>query len=379
MNKRIVTLFSLTLILIGCGKPGAQKSVSEKEKVHPVNVAPAVRSSVSKTATFFGDIVADKSVKVYSTVPNKIVRLYHDIGDEVRQNDLLADIDTEKIHQAVVQAEAGLEAAQSQFQNAQEEYDRIAKLYQEKAVSQSQMDAVRTQLDAARSSVKQLQAALSSARSQLQDTRITAPLAGVIVQRTLNVGDQAAPQIPLFEIADMDTVKVLINIIERQIPEIQAGQTALLSVTAYPGEIFAGKVNRVNPALNPLTRTASAEIRVPNPDHRLRPGMFSNVKVILDRHDNVVVVSKASILEKTRLEYEGGKLSTARVVTDHFVFVVEDGHAHIRPVTVGFVQDNKTEIVSGLEEGEQVVIVGQHQLEDDDPVKIVTPESVQEK
>jgi len=360
------------LTLMACGQKKSTHTSTE-EKVIPVNVITATRQPIRETATFFGDILANQSVKVYSTVPNKITHLHHDIGDEVTAGDLLAEIDTEKIHQAVIQAEAGLEAAQSQYQNVKIEFDRLAKLYAEKAVSQSQMDAMRTQLNGAKSTVKQLKAALSTAKSQLKDTRITAPVSGVIVLRSLNEGDQAAPQIPLFEIANMDTVRVLINVIERQIPEIHQGQLAQVDVTAYPDTVFQGTLVRVNPTLNPMTRTAGAEIRIPNPDHHLRPGMFSKVKIILNQHDNAVVIPKACILENTRLTYDNSQLSTARVVVDRFVYVVKNNRAALRTLETGIIEDNLAEIVTGLQEGENVVSVGQHNLEPGDSVRIISP------
>ncbi|MFQ6613329.1 MAG: efflux RND transporter periplasmic adaptor subunit [Fidelibacterota bacterium] len=374
MNTKKIFTALLLFSLIACGEKSSNGGTTE-EKVVPVNVAPVTAQTIRETSTFFGDILASESVKVYSTIPNKIVRLYHDIGDEVKAGDLLAEINTEKIHQAVDQAEAGLEAAQAQYDNVRVEYERLNRLFGEKAVSQSQMDAMRTQLDAAKSSVKQLTAALSTARSQLKDTRIAAPISGVIVLRSLNEGDQAAPQIPLFEIANMDTVRVLINVIERLLPRIRPGQNAQVEVAAYPDTIFIGNVVRVNPTLNPMTRTAKAEIRIPNPEHRLRPGMFSKVNVILNQHSDALVVSKACILEKTRLAYDNGQLSTARVVIDRYVFVIDKGKAVLRPIETGIIEDNLAEIITGLESGENIVTVGQHNLETGDSVQVVASAS----
>ncbi len=372
MKKELLIITLLTLTLIGCGKKKAN-SDDPDVKIVPVNVGTVSRQAIEKTTTFFGDILADHSVKVYSTIPNKIVRLHHDIGDEVKVGELLAEINTEKIHQAADQAKAGLDAARAQLQNVNSEYDRLKKLYKEKAVSQSQMDAMTTQRDAARSSVKQLEAAYSSAQSQLKDTKITAPVTGVIVLRSLNEGDQAAPQIPLFEIANMDTVRILINVIERQLPDIEMGQSALVNVTAYPDTVFKGKVARVNPTLNPMTRTAEAEIRIPNPGHLLRPGMFSKVEVVLDEHQNAVVIGKANIIEKTRLAYDNGQLSTAKVEIDRFVYVVDKNKAELRPVKTGILSDDEAEVVDGLQSGETIVTVGQHNLEPGDSVKVFVP------
>jgi len=370
MKKHSMLIMAGLLLLAACGKKNTNDIV-EEIKIVPVNVLPVERQTIRETATFFGDILADQSVKVYSTVPNRITKLHHDIGDEVTKGDLLLEIDTEKIRQAVDQAEAGLESARAQLQNISGEYDRLKKLYNEKAISQSQMDGMTAQLDGARSSVKQLEAAYSSAKSQLQETRIKAPVTGILVSRTLNEGDLASPQIPLFEIANMDTVRVIINVIERQLPDIKLGQPAFLKVTAHPETIFTGVVTRVNPSLNPLTRTADAEIRIPNDNHHLRPGMFSKVEVVLNEHNNSIVIGKASILEKTKLAYDNGQLSTARVVVDRYVYIANNSRAQFRQVQTGIIADNLVEIIDGVKDGELIVTIGQHNLEPNDSLKIV--------
>ncbi len=357
------------MFLASCGKPAAE--VAEEVQVIPVQLAEVERGSIEKTIQFFGNVVADQEIKVYSTVPNKITGIMVDVNQTVAVGDLLAEIDTEKITQAVTQAEAGLESAQAQYKTTEAEWQRIKKLYDDNAISQSQLEAVKAQRDAASSGVKQVRAALSTARSQLSDTRITAPISGIISERNFEVGDMATPQIPLFTVVHMNPVLVQVNVIERNMNIIKPGQTAWVSVAAYPDTMFQGLIRQVNPTLNPMTRTAQAEIEIPNPDLLLRSGMFADVNVVIQEKKDVPLVPKYAIIEKTSLNYEDGQLTTNKVKINRHVFVVNDSVAVKQEITIGIEDRTRAEILSGLVGGENIVVLGQYNLMDSTQVEII--------
>ena len=370
--RRILTIsiiFSMALGLWGCGQ---KETVQEEEIVRiPVELSTVERGNIESTIQFFGNVAADQEIRVYSTIPNQIVAIKVEIGDTVQAGDLLAQIDTEKIRQAVTQAEAGLESVQAQFVSVDAEFKRIEKLYNDNALSQSQYEAVKAQRDAARSGVKQVRAVLSTAKSQLADTRITAPITGIVSERNFEVGDMAPPQIPLFTIVKMEPVLVQINVIERHIDIVKPGQKAWITVSGYPDTVFQGWIRQVNPTLNPMTRTAQAEIEVPNPDLLLRPGMFADVSVVIDEKTAVPIIPKYTIIEKTSLNYEAGQLTTSKVKINRHVFVVEDSVAIRRDITIGIEDRIKAEIISGLQGGEKIVVIGQHNLTDSCRVAII--------
>lgn len=372
MKLKIVLLGLASVILInsGCSNPEA-KAGAESEPAIPVEIITVDLNTIESTIQFFGNVTADKEIKVYSTVPNRITSIYVDYGDRVEAGDLLAQIDTEKITQAVTQAEAGLESAQAQFKSVDAEWQRIQTLYADNAISQSQYEAVKAQRDGAGSGVKQLKAALSAARSQLSDTRITAPIAGMVAERNFEAGDMAAPQFPLFSIVKMDPVRVEVNVIERHINIIKPGQKAWLTVSGYPDSIFAGTVKQVNPTLNPMTRTARAEIVVPNPGLILRPGMFADVNVVIAAKKAVPVIPKYAIIEKTSLNYEEGQLTTNKVKINRHVFVVEDSLALKREITIGIEDRTGAEVINGLTGGQRLVVVGQYNLSDSARVAVI--------
>lgn len=370
--RRILTIsiiFSIALGLWGCGQ---KETVQEEEIARiPVELSTVERGSIESTIQFFGNVAADQEIRVYSTIPNRIVAIKVEIGDTVQAGDLLAQIDTEKIRQAVTQAEAGLESAQAQFVSVDAEFKRIEKLYNDNALSQSQYEAVKAQRDATRSGVKQAKAALSTARSQLADTRITAPITGIVSERNFEVGDMAPPQIPLFTVVKMDPVLVQINIIERHINIVKPGQVAWITVSGYPDTVFQGLIKQVNPTLNPMTRTAKAEIEISNPDLLLRPGMFADVSVVIEEKTAVPIIPKGAIIEKTSLNYVAGQLTTSKVKINRHVFVVEDSVALRRDITIGIEDRTDAEIISGLQGGEQIVVIGQYNLTDSCRVAII--------
>ncbi len=370
-NKYVLWLSLIGLTaFVGCGSKSTD--AERREEAIPVHVMVVQQGTIEETSKYFGTIEARESIKVFSAVPRQIVKLYRDVGETVRKGDLLADIDQEQIVQAVHQAEAGLESAQAQFQNVTVERERIKKLYQENAISQSQLDAIETQWDAARAAVKQFQASLAAAQAQLNDTRIVAPINGVIVNRWLNEGDLAAPQVPLFEIAHMDTVKVKIQIIERDLSKVFPGQTARITVSTYEDTFFQGRVIRVYPTLNLLTRTADAEIEIANRERQLWPGMFATVNLIFQRKEQVTTIPKETIIEKTVLS-AGTDVSTDKVVVEKHVFKVAGNRARWQTIETGIVNHTTVEVRIGLEPGDTIVAVGQHMLSDSSLVNIINP------
>jgi multidrug efflux pump subunit AcrA (membrane-fusion protein) len=136
--------------------------------------------------------------------------------------------------------------------------------------------------------------------------------------------------------------------------------------------MFIGTIEKVNPTLDPMSRTASAEITLANPQMQLKPGMFANVEVLVESHDNSVIIPKYTIIEKTALDYEEGRLTTGRVKVNKYIFVIQDSIALRRDVETGFEQRNQVEILNGLEVSESLVTQGHHQLIDSSRVMIIS-------
>jgi RND family efflux transporter MFP subunit len=154
----------------------------------------------------------------------------------------------------------------------------------------------------------------------------------------------------------MDQVKVVINVIEKDLPKIKKGQSAEIQVDAYPGKNFSGKVSLVNPVLDPQTRSAQVEITLSNPRHLLKPGMFAEVKIIERIEKDAILIPRYALLEAS---------STSKV------FLVKGEIAVEREVEVGAKGTGRIEILQGLSPGDTLVVSGHHTIENGDSIRIV--------
>jgi RND family efflux transporter MFP subunit len=374
--RLIILMITGLLFLNLCDRPKAVQD-TQKERIYPVRVEKVTSGNIEKKIAYLGNLEAYQEVKVYSTIPTRITEMNVDINDRVKAGDVLAVVDNIKIRQGVLQAEAGLQSAQAQYENILTEWKRIKKLYSENAVSQSQNDGINAQKEAAEAAVNQMKAGLKSAKEQLNDSYIKSPITGIVSSRTYNIGDQTSPQMPVFTIVQMDKIKINIDIVESQIDQIAVGQKAYVTVDTYPGEMFTGKVNTIYPTINPVTRTVKCEIVIENSDYRLKPGGFARVEIVVEQHNDVLLIPKHAIIEKTSLEYLGGEITHTRIKTEKYVFIVNSAIAEMREIGTDITSDNYAEVTSGLKSGDLVITIGQYDLSDSSLVEIVEEEGAQ--
>ena len=185
---------------------------------------------------------------------------------------------------------------------------------------------------------------------EYQPATIVSPISGVVGMLFLDPGAMVSPQIPVAMIANMDVVKVEIAVVEKDIASIKKGQKAKIRVGAYPDEVFTGALRQLSPVINPMSRTAKGEIHIKNPGHRLRPGMYAKADLIIKEHKDVIVVPQKAVIER-----DDKKL----------VFLSEgDSLAREKEVEIGFDDEEKIEIVSGIKEGEKIIVLGNYGLRD---------------
>jgi len=374
LKKALLFPLITGMFIIGLIQCSGQSSGEEAtaEEIVPVEIYPVHEKTMHKSLDLLGDIKGDQEVRVFSKVSDRIVRFAVEMGDRVHKGSLIAVIENSSIQSRVNQVQANLEQAQSQLSNLENEFKRMEQLLKENAVSQQQYDATKTQLEATRAQVRGLREGLKQAKTQLEDSYIRSPLDGLIGQKFLEQGDMAGPQSPVVTVVKMDTVKVMVNVVERNAPEIRPGISADITVNALPDTSFRGAVNRVSPIIDPASRMLNAEIRIPNPDYLLRPGMFAEVSLLLEIRENALVVPKYALLQKTELTRD--QLGQQQVVKHSYVYVVKNDRAHYRAVETGIEQEGLVEIRSGLQPDEPVVLLGQQNLQDSTKVKVVQRE-----
>ncbi|MBN1542958.1 efflux RND transporter periplasmic adaptor subunit [candidate division KSB1 bacterium] len=371
--KRLFILSFLTAVVVffgwGCGK---KAETDEKEETIPVKISALQPGTLNKSLAYSGDIAAETEVKVFSKIPDRIEKFYVDESDRVAKGDKIAQIYATTIEQAVRQAEAGLMAARSQYANAEMEFNRIDRLFKENAISKQQYDLVKTQYEGAKSALEQAEAALKSAKSGLSDASITAPISGIIGKRYYEDGDMANPAMPLVSIVQMKRVKVNLDATEDDLGQLALGQEAEVRVRSFPDRIFLGKVAKISPILDPMTRMAAVEVLIDNTDGTLKPGMFATIRITTGKIENALIIPRLVAIENTALERVDGK---DQVVKSYSVFVVESDSAKRREIEIQYMDEERIAIASGVEQGEQVVVEGQNRLVESSPVTVIEEEN----
>lgn len=352
------------------------KTDTVRARVVTVGTAPPIRADIDIRLAYTADISPYQVVNIFSRVDGYIATLHVDKGDFVKTNQLLVEIDHTDYHHAVNQAKANLSAAKAKvaqqdavLRNAKLTFDRMQTLIKDQFVSQQDLDNAQVNLDAARAAqdslqaqVNQMEVALAQSERNLTYSYIRAPFAGYVAERNLDTGAYVSSATAststmsrgIMSLHDINTVRVLIEVVERDIPLVQVGQKAELRAEAYPDHVFEGTVTRIVQALNRATRTMTVEVDLPNGDRRLKGGMFARVEVLVGTHRQAlqIPIDAVSRLEETQ-----------------YVYVVRDGKARRVEVEVGARSRNRIEITKGLTGNESVIVSGKDLVHDGRPVQ----------
>jgi membrane fusion protein (multidrug efflux system) len=184
---------------------------------------------------------------------------------------------------------------------------------------------------------------------------VESTIGGLVKEVYVEIGDSIHPQVPLLQVIDMDTVEVVVHIPERDIRRIRSGLWAEIEVVSYPNRMFEGRVGKLSPVVDPLSRTREARIRIDNRNHDLKPGMFGDVKIIVRSTSNEVVIPLAAVVEKGE---------------EQVVFVVNGDQAVQREPVFDIREGDRVSVLSGLETDDRVIVIGQQNINDGDEVRI---------
>ncbi len=340
-----------------------------------VEVTPVKKSAICEIGRFTGTLLPESQYIVAPKISGRLEKLFVNIGDEVKRDQLIALIDDDEFIQAVDQARAELDVARANIEEnrsalslAEREYERAQSLRTKKIVSESELDAAEAQYKAAIArqkvavaQVAQKEAALKTAQVRLDYSRIkTAWEDGngfrVVGERFVDEGTMLTANTPIVSIINICCLRAVIYVIERDYPRIKTGQPAFITTDAFPGRTFKGEIARVAPFLQEAARQARVEIDIPNPERVLKPGMFVRVSIEYECHDNATVVPVDALIKN------GEKWSIFLADRDQM-------KAHRIPVTLGIVSGDLAEIVEPDVSG-SVVTVGQHLLENDSAISL---------
>jgi membrane fusion protein, multidrug efflux system len=349
-GKRMIKIFILILFmafiafpLVACKK---EKKI-EKETLVNVRVQPAEKKQIRPYIETTGSLKADEEVIVSSEVDGIIKKITVDEGSSVGAGTLLAEINQIDYVLEERRGDAALKQAQASLANAKAEYQRKESLYKEELITKQQFDDISTRVALAEADVSRAKASLDTARERLSRTKIYSPLSGMVKEKKVSSGDFVRSGSPLFQLIKIDQLKLTFTISEKDIAGLKTGQEVVFTVDSFPGKSFRGRVHLLYPNLEERTRTLQAEAIVPNTGRLLKPGLFARISIYTEAPRDAVVVPL------TALMYDNSTIS---------IFVVDGNMAHARIVKTGGKYGEDIEIIEGLKEKEQTVIVGQNNL-----------------
>jgi multidrug efflux pump subunit AcrA (membrane-fusion protein) len=273
------------------------EEVQVEEEIPPVRVQVVKTSPLTETLNLTGDVRGVEEIDVYPKASGKLIDIKVDEGQRVKPDQILAIVDRD-------------------------------------------IDGVR-----------------------FQPAEVTSPVRGIVGRVYMDKGARVSPPDPgpgmgtaILRIVNMDKVKVVVHVIERDFAKIRLNQKAHISVDTYPDEEFSGRITLISPTIDRMTRAAAVEITIPNRDHRLKPGMFAQVHIIIREKDDAILIPSYAVVEQSEIRK---------------VFILVNGKANSELIELGADQGELVEIRSGLSEGDTLIVAGHHRISSGDPVRIL--------
>lgn len=323
---KVIPLITLALLMSCSGEKKDTATETHDEKVK-VKIEQVSAQDVDQIADFTATVEANIKNNIAPQSPVRIEKLFAEVGDHVKEGQLLVKMDANNLKQAKVQLE-----------NQEVEFNRIDELYKVGGASKSAWDAQKTQLDISRESFKNLQ----------ENTQLLSPISGIITARNYDNGDMYSGGDPIFTVEQIRPVKLFVNVSESYFTYVKKGNEVDIKLDVYGDEVFKGKVSLVYPTIDAATRTFPVEIKIANADERVRPGMFARATMNFGTLNHVVAPDQAIVKQSGS--------------GDRYIYVYKNGKVSYQKVELGRRMGNKYEIVSGVDNGDQVVITGQNRL-----------------
>ena len=365
-----IALLSVWMLIVGAlaGCDALGIGGSKLEEVGAlVTVEPVGSGYLERSLELSGSVEAGRSVKLVPDMPGKVKSLPVQVGDEVKKGALLARQDTDMARLQADQAEAAVRLAELGLETAEREFSRAERLHQSGTLTDQQFDQARAGFEMAEQQLAQATAMKGLANEQVSGGVLRAPFDGTVTSVGCEEGEYFNPMgmsptggsPVLISLVNLDTIRMDLEVSDQDIGRLVEGMGARIFVDAVadllPADGIEGKVEYVGRAADPMTRTFPVRVLADNPDGVVRAGMHGRVRLVLERQDDTLYVDDEAV----------------RVAEDQpYVMVAEGNVARRRPVKTGLVGDQGTEILSGLQAGEQVIVEGNFGLPDEALIEV---------
>lgn len=330
----------------------------EKTVTIPVAISHATKGELNWFTDVTGNLAPVRAVAVYAKIPGKIIkRIFVEKGDRVTKGQLIVSLEKDQVKAKLNRVRAGVEVARAQVDMLEKDYKRIYNLYKTKAAPKQKLDHMEAELSVAKARLGEAQAALKEIKVFYNDHNIYATQSGIVVDRFVDPGNLTDKKVEILRICDERVLKVELTVPEKDLPYVRKGMKLTFTADACPGKTFSGKVAIIDPTIDPMTRTIRLEAHIENSGLALRSGMFVYVRLYFGKKQALLIRREA--------------LNKMPGTGNYYVYVVKDGRAHMKNIKIGIQQGNQVEVVSGLAQGDSVVIQGQNRLRDNMQVKVI--------
>lgn len=332
------------LLLAGCGGDDTANNMARFGGGPPPVVTEAVLlGDITDKYTALATARANEAIDVTPRISSVVAAIHFEEGESVDEGEVLVELDSREIRADLDLAEANLRERRSRF-------GRLETLAASQVVSEVELEEIQAQLQVA-------EAQVNSARARLEDTVIRAPFSGEVGLRRISIGGLVQPNTVITTLDDTAIMKLEFSVPEEYLPVMREGLAIEANAAAWPDRAFIGTVTSVDSRVDPMTRSLAVVALMPNEDGALKPGMFLQVD-ISRRRENVVLAPEGALVPRQGRQ---------------FVYVVDEGRAEERQVTLGSRRPGQVEILDGLEPGEQIVTQGVQRIRDGLPVRMAGP------
>lgn len=338
MNVRTIIYVAAAVMAVSCGNNNsktAEQPQAAEVRLPNVTIMAASYKGVPQSDVYTANVEAYAKNNIAPQSPSRIQKIYVEVGDFVRAGQIVAKMD-----------EVSLNQSKLSMANDSLEYSRIKKLYEQGGVSKSDFDAMELKYNVTRSQYQNL----------LENTILRSPVSGVITARNYDQGDMYGGS-PIYVVEQITPVKLYVGISEMDYTRVKKNDTVTLTADALPGKTFTGRIARIYPTIDAATHTFTAEVNVANSDRLLRPGMYARVTVNFGSNHSIVVPDDCVVKQ------QGSGVRS--------VFVLQaDNTVKEIVVTLGRHFGTEYEILSGVAEGDKVVVKGQASLKNGSKVNV---------
>jgi len=367
MNNRILFIvFFIIVLLNGCSRNDENNAGQSV----PVKIFKVRSESISRYVRATGSVEGDEDVILYGKLAERVETVNVVPGQAVGENQILVEQKNDILQQGVEIAEAALKTAESQAQLAAADFDRISMLFTEKAVSQQQYDQAKMSKETADHALDQARSVCMQSKEQFENSFIKAPFNGIVAavfvekNQTINIGQR------VIHLLSPSKMKAKINISGEEIRFVRTGQRVLMRFPTIPGKEYAGRVSKINRAVDRESKSLGVEIAFLSEDKNIKSGIFGEYLIEIENKPGSLVIPEAALIPQTEviIDRSTGLQNTLK---KYFLFVIQNNTAKLKEVKTGIANDGQIEIAGGIAVGDSVIIVGQNIVREGQNVKVI--------